>query len=232
METIGVIESLHAGIIAACLEAGNASIPQGNERPRTTPIAEWARQVAERRERALCWHSIWKECGSPNNGAVADIRRYTRARYHYAVRYAKKQADIERAKKVAESLLHKRTDDFWTVVRRMRGSSKKRIGMVDGVVSDIDISELFATKYSSLYNYFSFTQTGMSNMVNDIESKCHEHCNEHSEFSICKSQISVKNVKESISKLKPRKSDGDAGLTTDYVKHGFYKLYLYMYCFL
>ena len=146
METIGAIESLYDGIIAACLKAGNASIPQGNERPRTTPIPGWTEQVAEPRERAIFWHSIWKECGSPINGVVADIRRYTRARYHYAVRYAKKQADVERAKKVAESLLHKRTDDFWTVIRCMRGSSKKRTGMVDGEVSDIDISELFAKK--------------------------------------------------------------------------------------
>ena len=45
---------------------------------------------------------------------------------------------------MAESLLHKRTADFWTVIRCMRGSSKKRTGMVDGEVSDIDISELFA----------------------------------------------------------------------------------------
>ena len=90
MEIIGGIESLHDGIIAACLEAGNALVPQGIERPPTTPIPGWTGQVAERRQRALFWHSIWKECGSPNNGAVADIRRYTRARYHYAVRYAKK----------------------------------------------------------------------------------------------------------------------------------------------
>ena len=72
---------------------------------------------------------------------------------------------------MAESLLHKRTDDLWTVIRYMRGSSKKRTGMVDGEVSYIDISELFAKKYSSLYNYVSFTQMAMSNMVNDIESK-------------------------------------------------------------
>ena len=39
----------------------------------------------------------------------------------------------------------------------------------------------------------------------------------------------MNNVKEAISKLKPRKSDGDAGLTTDYVKHGSYKLYSYVY---
>ena len=73
--------------------------------------------MAEWRQRALFGHSIWKERGSPNDGAVADIRRYTRARYHYAVRYAKKQADVERAEKVAESVLHKRTDDCECIER-------------------------------------------------------------------------------------------------------------------
>ena len=76
----------------------------------------------------------------------------------------------------------------------------------------------------------------MSKMINAIESKCHEHGNEHTELCIiiCKSQISVNNVREAIHNLKPRKSIGDAGLTTDYVKHGSYKRYsyIYLYCFL
>ena len=46
------------------------------------PLFGWNEHVPEQRERAIFWHFIWKQCGSPFNGVVAGVRRYCRAKYH------------------------------------------------------------------------------------------------------------------------------------------------------
>ena len=38
------------------------------------------------RDKSILWHQIWKDCGRPREGYVADIRRCTRSDYHGAVK--------------------------------------------------------------------------------------------------------------------------------------------------
>ena len=185
--------------------------------------------MAEQRERAIFWHLIRKQCDSPINGVVAGVKRYCPAKYHYAVRQAKKQADINYANKLATALANKRASDFWSEIRHMQGSSKPQTGMVDGVVSDADISEHFATKYNALYNSVSYSHNEMSEVVDDIDKRCHDHRHEtveDDEMCTCTTQISVNNVSDAITKLKLGKSDGNNGLTTDHLKQGSHKLYV------
>ena len=185
--------------------------------------------MAEQRERAIFWHLIWKQCGSPINGVVAGVRRYCRAKYHYAVRQTKIQADTNYANKLATALANKRASGFWSELRHIKGSSKPKTGMVDGVVSGADISEHLATKYNALYNSVSYSHNEMSEVVDDIDKRCHEHRHEtveDDEMCICTTQISVNNVNNAITKLKLGKSDGNNGLTTDHLKQGSLNLYV------
>ena len=50
------------------------------------------------------WHFIWKECGSPPQGEIAQIMRLTRSKYHYAIRYVKKNEEIMRKNAMAKSI--------------------------------------------------------------------------------------------------------------------------------
>ena len=127
------IEQLYNGIVNACLTAGKLALPQRNESVRRAPISRWHEDVAERRDSAMWWHFIWQQNGSPNNGVVADIRRRTRAAYHYAIRYAKKQSEVIQANALADHLLNKRANDFWNEIKRIKGNTKQRSAMVDGV---------------------------------------------------------------------------------------------------
>ena len=111
------IEQLYNGIVNACLTAGKLALPQRNESVRRAPISRWHEDVAERRDSAMWWHFIWQQNGSPNNGVVADIRRRTRAAYHYAIRYAKKQSEVIQANALADHLLNKRANDFWNEIK-------------------------------------------------------------------------------------------------------------------
>ncbi len=47
--------------------------------------------VDEQKSRTIFWHNLWKENGLPREGIVAEIRRVTPARYHYAIKCVKKR---------------------------------------------------------------------------------------------------------------------------------------------
>jgi hypothetical protein len=58
------------------------------------------------------------KCGRPRDGLIADIMRRTRAAYHYAVRYVKKNnSDIVRQRfarqRFASAIVENRNRDFW-----------------------------------------------------------------------------------------------------------------------
>ena len=144
VEHSDAIECLHRGIVNACLEAGGLTLLHRNDNPRPVPISGWSEFVAERRQNAILWHCIWKQSGSPNRGTIASNRIRSRAEYHYAIRHAKKQTDTMQANKLAESLLNNRTNDFWNDIKRIKGNSKSKSVMVDGISTDANISELFA----------------------------------------------------------------------------------------
>ena len=57
------------------------------------PVPGWKEHVEEHGQRAIFWNSIWKQCGSPMQGTVADIKKSSRIKYHYAIRFARKQSE-------------------------------------------------------------------------------------------------------------------------------------------
>ena len=46
----------------------------------------WSEYVEPLRQKSLFWHAMWKDCGHPRSGAVADCMRRARASYHYGIR--------------------------------------------------------------------------------------------------------------------------------------------------
>ena len=47
----------------------------------------------EHKQRAFFWHGLWRENGSPRHGPLAEVRKLTRAKFHYAVSMIKKSRD-------------------------------------------------------------------------------------------------------------------------------------------
>ncbi len=86
------LNEFYDDMIRACLEASNLSIPRSGCIGKV-PMPGCDNYVREHRERAILWHKMWQENGSPRNGMVADIRTATRGKYHYAVRYAQRNKE-------------------------------------------------------------------------------------------------------------------------------------------
>ena len=94
---------------------------------------------------------------------------------------------------MATSLLHNKSKDFWSEVKRLRGEKGTLPCNVDGFKSNRDVSHLFAMKYSELYNSVSYDVDKLQKLTvtvnNQTQSfvfadKCYSnigrccHCNE------------------------------------------------------
>lgn len=222
------IETFHNDVINACINASSSTIPHaGSASPVKKGIPGWNEKVKELRDQAIFWHNIWKDNNSPREGILADIRRRTRSRYHYALRDVKKNKDRYIANSMAESLLAKNKHNFWTEVRKMKGQHKVSTNTVDGATSQEDIADLFGEKYRKLYNSVSFNEIEMKTLVRDIESEIKSKCC-HGGSCKYEHNITVSDCAKAILHLKSGKHDGLTGHTTDHLIHGTHRLHCHL----
>lgn len=147
-----MIQTLHDDIIKACLTAGDSSIPRSINRGCTKKaVPGWNENVRVLRSQAIFWHCLWKDNNSPREGLLADIRRTTRFRYHHALKTVKHNKDKLVANKMAENLLNKNTRDFWSGVRKMKGSNKTSPSTVDGETGAENIANVFGDNCITLF---------------------------------------------------------------------------------
>ena len=83
-----IIDTFCKDIIECWINAGVNTITSSKSHKHLVP--GWNDLVKPEREHLLFWHQIWFECGKPNRGYVYDIMKRTWARYHYAIRVAKR----------------------------------------------------------------------------------------------------------------------------------------------
>ena len=213
----------HDRIIEACSDAGKHAIPTATNKPgQPQGIANWNEQVKEYRERAIFWHTIWIENGRPHNGAVADIRRQTRALYHYAVRRVKKDREKSAANNLATKLENKCSKEFWKDVRKIKKGNTVLPNTMDGIEGSEGICKVFGDKFKRVYSSVSYDEDEMDslmmNMGDGIREKC---CNGKCQAG---HGISVEEVVAGIKRLKIGKSDSIQGIKTENFIHGGQKL--------
>jgi hypothetical protein len=209
---IQALQGFHDYLVAACLTA-DSEIPHSNRIGRKR-LPGWTEHVKPLHQTALFWHSIWVECGRPQNGAVADVRRHTRRQYHKAANRAAYLESALRFERMAQNFEHA-TDktDFWTQVKKMRSSAGQHPSSVDGAVEENDIANVFSGKYEILYNSVGYDEVQLEDTRLHVNRLIVQHGNND-----CHS-ISVDDVRNGASGLKRNKNDGAAGLYTDHVKN-------------
>ncbi len=86
-----------------CVKAGDECFPK--VRKKETQIPYWNEVVQPQKDSALFWHSIWAQCGKPRQGAVFEVMKRTKHKYHYAIRSIKKREGDLRMSKMAEAIM-------------------------------------------------------------------------------------------------------------------------------
>ena len=224
-----IIETFHNNIIKACVNASIVLPHSGSSSASSTtstrkPLPGWNDLCKEKREKAIFWHNMWKDAGRPREGHIANIRRRTRSQYHQSIRIAKKNEDKIRSEQLAKNIINNRNRDFWKEVKSLRGKSSSLPMSVDGAIGDQDISEVFASKFQTVFNSVSsdadalyITQTQVEAKVNEISPECTDQ-----------SLMTYSDLFDIIKLLKSGKSDGSIGLFSDHIIHGTGKLLNYL----
>lgn len=197
-------------IIQSCIDAGENIFPKTKQNKSNKPY--WNSIVREKQKDSLFWGRIWRECGQPRDGFVADIMRKTKREYHYAARYIKRNEDTLRKMKMSECLLFNRDRDFWMESKKMR-DMRVNPPHVDNKCDPNEISDIFANKYKNLYNSVPPKESAMT----EIEKQIHEGLKQTSAKEYV---VTYDDVKSAIRSLKPEKSDGDLGLWSNHIIHG------------
>jgi endonuclease/exonuclease/phosphatase family metal-dependent hydrolase len=98
------IQEFYDAIVKACIEAASCTIPMSHGA--CPQVTGWNEHVEGFKQQALFWHNVWKDNNSPRTGLIADIRKRTRAKYHYAIRFVRKNKETCAANNMANALLY------------------------------------------------------------------------------------------------------------------------------
>ena len=106
---IEFIKKTYSKIVEICQQASGETLPHTSQKKDVKIILGWNEYVKEHADRAQMWHSIWLNRGRPKHGYLANIRRKTRLKYHYALRRVMKDNEKIRNEKMGDAI--SRNDD-------------------------------------------------------------------------------------------------------------------------
>ena len=156
--------------------------------------------------------------------------RRTRAQYHHAVKYARKEHNNIRNTKMAEAISRNKNRDLWKEVKSMTQSKQELPSVIDGQVGNENIVNIFYEKSKNLYNTVGFTPQSIQQLKQKIDRKIAGNCILNNDEINLESppekhlhNISINELKSAIDDLKKDKKD-ETGICTNHIKNGTHKL--------
>ena len=175
----------------------------------------WNDFVKEHREKSIFWHDVWKNAGRPATGQLADLRRSTRRKYHWAIKQSKKSEDQIIKDKIANCLINKSFKHFWITIKSLKREALATACVVDGVHGDMNIAVKFKEIYEHLYNSVEDNEINMirENICDRVSNVCAEgRCR-----SLSCHNIDIDLVKAAVRELNSNKSGESYELNSNHV---------------
>ena len=141
------------------------------------------------------------------------MKRKTRLKYHYAIRYVTKENIRIRNNKMGEAISNNNDRVLWDEVKKMSKTSNNLPNIIDDKTEVEEISNIFAEKYDTLYNSVSYSLNDLDRLKKDINGHIENKCANHSHT------ISVKAIKDALSMLKLGKKE-ENGLFSNHFIYG------------
>ncbi len=175
-------------------------------------VPGWTEFVSEYKNKAIFWHKLWKENGSPHTGILFDIRRKTRWEYHHILKIVKRNQDGISAQKMSDGLSG---SGFWSEVKRIIGHNNSIPNTIDGVQGGEQISNLFQEKYNQLYNSVSYDTQHMAALQKEVECDIYNLSSDK-----CSDEFSLDDIESCMLFIKPGKGTGPGGYSSDHLING------------
>ena len=211
------IHVLYKEIISICKNSSKASLPHTANKKDSKIIPGWNEYVKEHAENAKMWHDVWVQSGKPKQGDIANMKRKTRLKYHYAIRYVTKENIRIRNNKMGEAISTNNDRVLWDEVKKMSKTSSNLPTTIDGKTEVEEISNIFAEKYDMLYNSVSYNINDLNTLTMDIAKRIENSRVNHSHT------ISVQEVKDALVNLKLGKKE-ENGLFSNHFIYGSNRL--------
>ena len=192
-----------------CIRSGHSCFPTCQ--PKKFHRPKWKEIMKPYKDEALFLNYIWKSCSKPDNGVVFDIRQRTKREYHYAFRRYKKDEARLRRERMGDLVHQHESRSFWKEVGKMSHKKKVVAPVIDSVATDAEISEVFAQKYSQLYNSVPSDRNEMLAMENELDQLL---ANLASPDDL---KVGDFELSSAIKKLKAQKHDGMAHMWSNFV---------------
>ena len=205
-----IIEVSHAHIPMV----GGRSIKTGSkDKPGSIP--GWKEEVEPFEDSARFWHAVWRSAGRPNTGVLHSIMARTRNSFHYAIRRARKRADLIRAEKLFESS-EVGSMNLLQELKKVRKGGKAAADLPDNVAGsngEEEIVDKFREVYSTLYNSWG-SEKEMENIKQKVAGLV------QTEGSLAEVQkLTGQVVKKAACRMKPAKSDVSGSFSSDALLH-------------
>ena len=117
-EHITSIDAMYNATIEALQNASNFITKLTHEKQQYQ-IPGWNEVCADAHNKARNAFLIWRENGSPKQGALWEMMRTTRAQFKYALRHSRIHENTIKANQIADSLLKKDTNQFWKHIKNV-----------------------------------------------------------------------------------------------------------------
>ena len=207
------IRLLHNDIIDICSIASKACLPHTSNSKGMKIVPGWNEYVKEHADNARVWHDVWLQSGKPMQGDIANMKRKTRLKYHYAICFVMKENIRIRNNKMGEAISTNNDRVLWDEAKKMSKTNNNLPSVIDGITGIEEISDIFADKYDALYNSVSYSQNDLSILMRNIDTQITNVCPNHSHT------ITVKEVKNALAKLKLGKKE-ESGLFSNHLIYG------------
>ena len=211
-------------VMCAIMEASHACIPltggassTASGRQKSTSLPDWKENVKPAKRDSLFWHSVWLSAGRPPSGALHSLMTWCRNKYHYAVRRAKRQAQVAKSERLVEAaeqgnmaLIHE--------MKRTLGS--KSTGQtvpesLDGKVTHETILDRFRECYEQLYN-----SAGTEDAMSAIKEKLEQMIGANTGASTREiDKVTWQVVKQACCRMRPGKRDVSEAYSSDVFLH-------------
>ena len=178
-----------------------------------TIVGGWNKYVRENRNKAILWHNLWKDCGRPLDGIIADLRRKTRTDYHKYIYQVKSNQDKITREKIGKNLENNDSKRFWKEIKKLNKSGRKISAKVDGKTTNEEICNNFKHNYEKLYN--SYKDKDINKIFDQTQLLTRENCNDLINDDFHLHVITPTMVEKAINSLHKGKTDTNYLIYTD-----------------
>ena len=102
-------------------------------------VTGWNEYVAEAHTNARKAYKYWHDAGKPRGGSIAETMRKSRSIFKYALRFCKRNNNINR-------------NDFGKEIKKIQNCTKSLSASINGITGDDNITELWKNHYKNIFS--------------------------------------------------------------------------------